>query len=357
MMARAVITDGKGDFTVETVEVGDPESNEVQVEIKASGVCHTDHKFLRRGIVQILGHEGAGVVRKVGRGVTHVGPGDRVLLNWAIPCGECFQCQRGAQNLCENPPHVPPERFKWKWKGVPTAFRLGTMSTLTVVPRQAAVKINVEIPFASACILGCGVMTGFGSVHNVAKVPKGASVAVLGTGGVGLSVIQGARIAGAARIIGVDVNAARLKMAERFGATDTILAAKDDEGLLNAARKAKALTDGRGADYAFECTSVPALSSAPLSFVRNGGTAVQVSGTEQPVSVDMELFEWDKVYINPLYGQCRPEVDMPRLLRLYREKQLKLDEMVTKTYRLDDVREAFDDMLAGKNAKGVLVMD
>lgn len=354
--AHAVITDGKGGYAVETVEVGAPQAGEVRVDLRASGVCHTDHKFLTRGIVQILGHEGAGVVRDVGPGVTRVRPGDRVLLNWAIPCGACFQCRRGAENICENPPTVPAARFHWAGREVPTAFRLGTMSTCTVVPEAAVVPIEVEIPFSSACILGCGVMTGFGTVHNVAKVPPGASVAVLGTGGVGLSVIQGARIAGAARIIGVDVSPARLEMARAFGATHEVRADRDDAGLLRAAERVKALTDGRGADFAFECTSVPALCAAPLSFVRNGGMAVQVSGTEQPVTIDMELFEWDKVYINPLYGQCRPATDFPRLLRHYQDRSLRLDEMVTRTYPIDRVHDAFEDMLAGRNAKGVLIM-
>jgi S-(hydroxymethyl)glutathione dehydrogenase/alcohol dehydrogenase len=217
--------------------------------------------------------------------------------------------------------------------------------------------MDVEIPFASACILGCGVQTGVGSVLNVAKVETGESVAVIGTGGVGLSVIQGARIARAGMIVGVDVNPARLEMARRFGATHTVVADRHDEGLRRAAAQVRAMAGGRGVDAAFECTSVPALCAAPLSFVRNGGRAIQLSGTEQPVSVDMELFEWDKIYLNPLYGQCRPEVDLPRLFRFYREGSLKLDEMITRTYPIDQVAQAFDDMLAGRNAKGVLVMN
>jgi S-(hydroxymethyl)glutathione dehydrogenase/alcohol dehydrogenase len=351
-----VVTDGKGNFSVRELEVGDPLAGEVQVAIRASGVCHTDHKFLFRDIVLILGHEGAGVVTRTGPGVTRVKEGDRVLLNWAIPCGACFQCRRGAENLCENPPSVPDERFLLDGRPTEPAFRLGTMSTLTVVPERACIRIDVEIPFASACVLGCGVQTGVGTVLNVAKVRTGESVAVLGTGGVGLSVIQGARIARAGMIVGVDVNPRRLEMAKRFGATHTVLADRADEGLARAAAQVRAMT-GRGTDYAFECTSVPALCAAPLAFVRNGGTAVQVSGTEEPVRVNFELFEWDKTYINPLYGQCRPDVDFPRLLRLYADGQLRLDEMITRTYPIEKVHDAFDDMLAGRNAKGVLVME
>jgi Zn-dependent alcohol dehydrogenase len=356
MKSRAVVTDGAGGYAVKDVEVGPPAAGEVLVEIKASGVCHTDHKFMFRGFSQILGHEGAGVVRAVGPGVSGVAPGDPVLLNWAIPCRACFQCRRGAENLCEASPRVPDGRFLVDGRPTPTAFGLGTMSTLTVVPEAAAVKMDVDVPFPSAAILGCGVMTGVGSVHNVAKVATGESVVVIGAGGVGLSVIQGARIARAGQIIAVDVNPGRLEMARGFGATAGVVAEREDVGLLRAAARVKAMTGGRGSDYAFECTSVPALCASPLSFVRNGGTAIQLSGTEQPVTVDMELFEWDKIYLNPLYGKCRPREDMPKLLRWYKEGALKLDEMVTRTYPIDRVKEAVEDMLAGRNAKGVLVM-
>jgi S-(hydroxymethyl)glutathione dehydrogenase / alcohol dehydrogenase len=358
MRARAAVSDGKGHFVIDEVELGEPQANELLVEIKASGVCHTDFDHMNCwNRTYVMGHEGAGVVRQVGPGVSHLREGDRVLLNWAIPCGDCFQCRRGAENICEDRPRVPDERFDYKGLKINADFGLGTMATHTVVPSQAAVKVEVEIPFASASILGCGVMTGFGSVVNAAKVQRGSSVAVLGTGGVGLSVIQGAVHACAEKIIGVDVNPARLDLALRFGATHTVLADREDRGLLNAAKKVKELTGGRGADYAFECTAVPELGPAPLAMVRNGGTAVGVSGIEQAISFDMELFEWDKFYINPLYGQCRPSVDFPALLRLYRLGRLKLDEMVTRTYTLDELGRAFEDMHRGVNAKGVLLME
>ena len=181
-------------------------------------------------------------------------------------------------------------------------------------------------------------------------------MAVLGAGGVGLSVVQGARIAGAGRIIAIDLNEERLAMARRFGATDSVQASREDEGLREAAAEVKALTEGRGADYTFECVAVHALASSPLRMTRNGGMAVGVSGIESTVPFDMELFEWDKTYINPLYGQCVPERDFPLLLRLYDEGKLMLDEMVTRTYPLTELGQAYDDMHAGRNAKGVLVM-
>jgi S-(hydroxymethyl)glutathione dehydrogenase/alcohol dehydrogenase len=237
------------------------------------------------------------------------------------------------------------------------SFNIGTMSTHTVVRREAVVKIPFEMPFTSACIMGCGVMTGYGSAVNAAKVEPGSSVVVIGCGGVGLNVIQGARIAGAVTIIAVDLTEARLDMSRKFGATHLIQASADDRNLMDAASRVKALTEGRGADYAFESTANPALGAAPLAMIRHGGTAVQVSGIEQDLTIDMNLFEWDKTYINPLYGKCCPEQDFPRLFALYRQGKLLLDELVTRTYRMDQLADAFADMHAGVNAKGVIVMD
>jgi S-(hydroxymethyl)glutathione dehydrogenase/alcohol dehydrogenase len=356
MLSRAMVGDGKGGFALQEIEVGEPQAGEVLVELKAAGVCHTDYKSLGWGVPVVLGHEGAGVVKAAGAGVTSVKAGDRVVLNWAIPCGRCFQCLEGNQTLCEDHPKVPGERTQYQGKPILRSFGLGTMASLTVVPEAAVVKINVEIPFASASIIGCGVMTGYGSVVNAAKVKPGSSVAVIGTGGVGLNVIQGARISGAAKIIAVDVNPSRLVMAVEYGATDVVLADAEDKGLVKATAKVKEMTGGRGADYAFECTAKPALGAAPLAMVRNAGTACQVSGIEQDLTINMELFEWDKVYINPLYGKCRPQVDMPVILDLYSRGQLILDKMVTRTYPLDGLKQAFDDMHAGINAKGVLLL-
>jgi S-(hydroxymethyl)glutathione dehydrogenase/alcohol dehydrogenase len=218
------------------------------------------------------------------------------------------------------------------------------------------VRIDVDIPFPSAALLGCGVMTGFGSVINAAKVKPRSSVVVLGTGGVGLSCIQGAVHAGAGMVIGVDVNPARLELATQFGATHTILASRNDAGLLEAAKQVRQLV-GRGADYAFECTAVASLGAAPLAMVCNGGVAIAVSGIEEVVPIDMQLFEFDKVYMTPLYGQCRPQIDFPMLLELYAHGRLKLDEMVTRTYPLSEagLGEAFEHMREGLNARGVLI--
>jgi S-(hydroxymethyl)glutathione dehydrogenase/alcohol dehydrogenase len=356
MQAQALVADAKGGFSLEEIEVFEPQGSEILVELKAAGVCHTDYKSLSWAMPLVLGHEGAGIVKAVGPQVRSLKPGDKVVLNWAIPCGQCFQCLEGNQSLCEDKPQVPGERTTYKGQPITRSFGLGTMATLTVVPEAAAVKIHVEIPFASACIIGCGVMTGYGSAVNAAKVKPGSSVAVIGAGGVGLNVIQGARIAGALKIIAVDVQPSRLEMAKEYGATHTVLAQRDDQGLLKAAQEVKKLCAGRGADYAFECTANPALGAAPLAMVRNAGTACQVSGIEQEVSINMELFEWDKVYLNPLYGKCRPQIDIPAILDLYTRGDMILDKMVTRTYALKDLGLAFEDMHAGKNAKGVLLI-
>lgn len=363
--SRAAIADGKGSFSIQQITVDEPQGDEVLVQIKAAGICHTDWDSQSWGKPLIMGHEGAGVVVKTGSLVSTLKEGDAVILNWAVPCYQCFQCQEGNQHLCEvNSAVVAGNRVSGgharleasTLKGVPVerSFSLGTMSEYALVREAACVKIVVDIPFPSAAIISCGVMTGYGSVVNVAKVKPGTSVVVLGTGGVGLNVIQGARIAGATKIIAVDINPQRLEMAKEYGATHTLLASKDDEGLLNAAIQVKEMTD-RGADYAFECTAIPSLGAAPLAMVRNSGVAVQVSGIEQEIKIDMRLFEWDKIYINPLYGKTKPQIDFLILQELYEKRQLMLDKMVTRTYQLEQLQSAFSDMHHGLNAKGVII--
>lgn len=357
MEVRAAITDGSGAFAIETIHIDRPQQGEVLVAIKASGVCHTDWDSLRWGKRLILGHEGAGEVLAVGADVARFLPGDRVMLNWAIPCGVCFQCERGKENICENRGTVPDNRYHHPRGTMNSSFSLGTMSTLAVVPEAAVLPLPEGVPYDVAAIMGCAVMTGFGSAVNAAQVTEGSTVVVLGCGGVGLSTILGALYCKAARVIAIDVNPARLELAKQFGATETLLADRNDKGLLEAAKEVKRRNGGRGADYAFECTAVPELGSAPLAMVRSAGTAIGVSGIEQTVPVDMELFEWDKLYINPLYGACRPQRDFPLLIDLYLRKQLPLDKMVTRRYPLASLEQAFADMHAGINAKGVIVFD
>lgn len=367
---KAALADGHGDFIIDQIQVNEPKADEVVVKMKAAGLCHTDFDSLRWGKKIVLGHEGSGVVIQIGKDVAGILPGDPVILNWATPCGHCFQCLEGNEHICENnspvvagsngrtPGHADLSGTTWKGNPIERSFNLGTLSEYTLVKSSAVVKNNAKkMSFEAASIIGCGVMTGYGSVVNAAKVKPGSSVAVLGTGGVGLNVIQGARISGATTIIAVDINPQRLEMAKYFGATHTIIADKGDAGLRQAAQQVKALTQERGADYAFECTAIPQLGAAPLAMIRNAGTAVQVSGIEEEITVDMNLFEWDKIYINPLYGKCRPQIDFPKIVELYDKGILLLEEMITRTYPLEDLQNAFDDMLKGKNAKGVIVFN
>lgn len=363
----AAISDACGGFQVREVEVDEPGPGEVAVRVMASGVCHTDFDSMSWDRPVVMGHEGAGLVTAVGEGVVDYREGDRVLLNWAIPCLECPMCLRGHQNLCQTNStvtapapaggHAHAEATRLDGAPVERSFALGTMCSHTIVREGALVPIHVEIPWESACIIGCGVMTGYGSAVNAGRVKAGDNAVVIGCGGVGLNAVQGCRIGGARKVIAIDLSADRLAMAEAFGATDTILADRDDAGLLRAAEQVAELCGGIGADVAIEATAVPALGAAPLAMIRSGGVAVQASGIEQEVTIDMELFEWDKTYINPLYGGCRPAIDLPILLDLYAQGELLLDEMISRRYTLDQLSEAFDDMHHGRIAKGVIVFD
>jgi len=365
MQARAAIADGRGTFQLDTIEVSEPIGDEVLVELKAAGICHTDHASLNWKRPLVMGHEGAGLVRAVGPQVRHLQPGDAVVLNWAIPCGACFQCLRGEAALCEEsrPAHVMersdghahPAGTIWRGAPLDRSFNLGTLSTLTLVRAGAATPLPANVPLTCACIVGCGVMTGFGSAVNVAKVTPGSSAAIIGCGGVGLNIIQGARLSGARRIIAIDSRQTSLVQARRFGATDTLVPEAADREFERLAQEVRRLTGGRGADYAFEATAVPALAFAPLRLIRDGGMALQVSGINEAVSVPMPWFMWNKIYLAPLYGGCVPGRDFPRIFEHYKRRELMLDELITRTYSLDALGEAMDDMLAGRNAKGVIV--
>lgn len=368
LLSKSAIAIGDGKFVIENVTLANPKPDEVLVKMKAAGLCHTDYDSLSWGKLIVMGHEGAGIVESIGSEVEGFTRGDAVILNWATPCMTCFQCQEGNQHICENnspvvagsnghtPGHAHLEGTKWKGNIIERSFNLGTLSEYALVKKSALVKVDkTNLNFSAAAIVSCGVMTGYGSVVNSAKLQAGSSVVVLGCGGVGLNVLNACEISGAGRIIAVDINPNKLKLAKQFGATDVILAYKSDTGLNQVAKQVKKMLGGRGADYAFECTAIPELGAAPLAMIRNAGTAVQVSGIEQDITIDMRLFEWDKIYINPLYGKCRPQIDFPKLIRLYQKGDLKLNQMITREYQLEDLEMALSDLLAGRNAKGVIV--
>jgi len=360
----AILADGEGHFSLETIEVDTPAAGEVRVAIAAAGVCHTDHASLHWPGPLVMGHEGAGRVEAIGDGVQGFAIGQPVLLNWAIPCGRCFQCERGAEALCERTHELDVARFgdsrahvgatRWRGEPVERSFHLGTFSRYTLVRADAVTPLPADLPLDAACILGCAVMTGVGSAVNVAAVAPGESVAVLGCGGVGLNVVQGARIAGAQTIIAIDRVPARLERACELGATHALPARDDDSDHARLIAKVRALTDGRGVDHAFEATGVPALAFLPLKLARNGGDALQVSGAHGPATLELTDLFWNKRYLAPLYGGCVPTRDFPRLLEWIAEGKLELAGLISHRYPMDALDRAFDDMLQGRSSKGVL---
>ena len=367
LRARAAIAGGDGGFAIDEVEVAPPAAGEVRVAMRAAGVCHTDHASLRWPGPLVLGHEGAGIVEAVGAGVEHLHAGQPVLLNWAIPCGDCLQCARGMPSICERT-HGPHARDPatsaahaggTRWRGQPVArsFHLGTFSDYALVRAEAATPLPAGLAPDPACILGCAVMTGVGSVLNIAQVAPGDSVVVLGCGGVGLNVVQGARLAGAGTIIAIDLVEERLQRARALGATHLLQPHRDDEGHAALIDTVRTLTDGRGADHAFEATGVAALAFLPLRLARNGGNALQVSGAHGTGTVELTDFFWNKRYLAPLYGGCVPARDFPRLFDWVLGGELQLDSLVSHRYPLAALGTAFDDMLAGRSSKGVLHFD
>jgi S-(hydroxymethyl)glutathione dehydrogenase / alcohol dehydrogenase len=360
----AALADGEGGFSIEQIEVDPPGPGEVRVALRAAGVCHTDHASLSWPGPLLIGHEGAGHVESIGDGVRGLAVGQPVLLNWAIPCGSCLQCSRGADALCERTHEVDGGRFgdsrvhaaatRWRGRPVERSFHLGTFARYTLVRAEAITPLPADLPADLACILGCAVMTGVGSVINVAAVAPGASVAVLGCGGVGLNVIQGARIAGARTIIAIDRVGDRLAHAMRLGATHTWQVHEGDPEHELLVTTVRALTDGRGVDHAFEATGVPALAFLPLRLARNGGDALQVSGAHGQATVELTRFFWNKRYLTPLYGGCVPARDFPRLFGWVRRGDLELAALVSHRYPLEHLDRAFEDMLAGRSSKGVV---
>jgi S-(hydroxymethyl)mycothiol dehydrogenase len=361
LRARGVVVrEPGGAITTEDLEVDDPGPGEVLVRLLASGVCHTDlHVALGqagRAFPYLLGHEGCGVVESVGPGVERPAIGERVILCWRAPCLRCRFCRRGDLDLCASV-QTPATRLRGAADGVPLTpvLRLGTFTTHTVVTADQAVPVDGDLPPEIGCLIGCGVMTGVGSVLRTAQVPPGATVAVIGCGGVGISAIQGARLANAARVIAIDLSPAKLELARRFGATDTV-----DASAADPVAQVRELTGGLGVDYAFDVVGRPETMRQALSACDLNGTCVFVGVPPAAATVTLplsDLFDHRRRVLVSWYGNCLPTRDFPLLARWYREGRLQLDELVSARIGLDDVTAAFDAMRRADQLRSVILFD
>jgi S-(hydroxymethyl)glutathione dehydrogenase / alcohol dehydrogenase len=343
------------------VEVEDPRAGEVLVRLVASGVCHSDLSA-RSGVMMmptpvVLGHEGAGVVEAVGDGVTGVAPGDHVLVSWVPQCGGCYHCVRGEGHLCERAVVTMATgglldgTTRLRSAGAPLhqMAATGTFAELAVVPGSGAVPLPDDLDLTLAALLGCSVLTGVGAALNTARVRQGDTVAVVGCGGVGLNVVQGARIAGASSIVAVDTNPAKLRLAEAFGATVTVDASAGD-----AVSGVMAATAQRGVDVAFEVVGVARTIDQALTMTRRGGHTVLVGVPAMDVVVAVPAFLGlvlaGKTISGCWYGSSNVHADVPKLVALYRSGELLLDPLVSRTIDLTEVNDALDAMHAGGDA-------
>jgi S-(hydroxymethyl)glutathione dehydrogenase/alcohol dehydrogenase len=352
---------------VDEIDIEEPHAGEVKVRMGASGVCHSDLSVQNGTLMMmpgtILGHEGAGVIEAVGEGVTHVKAGDHVVVSWVPQCGECFFCKRDQGYLCENGnaalaagSQLDGTTRAKRGDGSPLyqMSAAGTFADQAILPGISVVKIPDDVDLRVAALIGCGVLTGVGAALNTADIKKGDTVAVVGCGGVGLNVIQGAKIAGAARIIAIDMVPAKLEMAKQFGATETINASETDP-----VSAVMAATEQRGADVAFEVIGLKATIDQVITMARRGGEAVLVGVPRMDVMVEVSAFFGvvlaDKKIKGCWYGSSNVQKDVPKLIELYKSGQLKLDELISREIKVDEVNEAFDAMKAGEVARSVIV--
>ena len=364
-----ILTEPGRPAVVEDITVDSPGPNEVLIRLAASGVCHTDLtvKVLNGNGMKypiVLGHEGAGYVQEVGDGVSHLKKGDPVVIAYRAPCDQCPACRRGDPRHCYMALRPQP-RVKRKSTGETCSqvLRCGTFSTHTVVHAKAAIKMPAEMPLDKACLIACGVVTGVGATMNTVQVWPGASVAVVGCGGVGLSVIQGARIADAKQIIAVDVNPVKLEWARKYGATDVVNARDGDP----VAAVRNLVTDDwggyeGGVDFAFEATGKMACIEQCVRMVNYNGTAITIGFPASTDEVTLNVGNmdtgvyWNKVNLTVSHcGDALPSHDFPLLAQLYLEGKLDLDGMVTRRIGLDDVEDAFHEMETGNVIRSVII--
>jgi S-(hydroxymethyl)glutathione dehydrogenase/alcohol dehydrogenase len=358
MTRAAVLRDTAAPLDLVDVDLDPTGPDQVRVRLAATGVCHSDLSIVRGGLRHPLpavpGHEGAGVVTEVGSAVTSVKPGDHVILNWTPACGACFFCARAEPWLCERAATdaLAAPYATLGGERVHPVLGAGAFAEETLVLERAVVPIPRDVPFEVAALVGCAVTTGFGAVVNTARVQRGDTVVVIGCGGVGLSIVQGARYAGASRIVAVDLGEAKRDLARDLGATDVV----DGNGDFEAA--VRELTEGRGADHAFEAIGRAATIRTAYRVTRRGGTVVVVGAGRHDDKVSfsaLELFFQARSLVGCVYGSADPARDFPRILALYASGDLDLDRLITKRIGLDGVNDALAAMEAGEGARTVVV--
>ena len=350
-MKAAVLHAPNQPLTIEEVELTKPKGREVLLRTAFAGLCHSDLHYIE-GLYPhptpcVLGHESAGIVEAVGDGVTYVKPGDHVITCLSVFCGTCPQCITGHPNLCENTevkmPAGAARRMSWKGGHMNQAFNLSSFAEQMLVHENAMVKIDPDVPLDRAALVGCGVMTGVGAVFNAAKVEPGATVAVIGCGGVGLSAVNGAALAGAERIIAIDTIASKLELARELGATDTLNASNADP-----VEQVREMTGG-GVQYSFEALGTKTTAEQAFAMLRPGGTATIIGMV--PFGVKIELHGYDFLRDRKLQGTSmggnRFRVDMPRLLSLWRQGRLKLDHLISGRLKLGEINDGFAALKSG----------
>lgn len=366
---KASILEAPGEpAVVRDITIDSPGPNEVLIRIVASGVCHTDLtvKTLNGNGMAfpiVLGHEGAGIVEEVGEGVTHLEVGDPVVIAYRAPCENCPACRRGDPRHCYMALRPGP-RIKRAIDGAVCSqvLRCGTFATHTVVHAKAAIKMPKDMPLDKACLIACGVITGVGATMNTTPVLPGSRVAVIGCGGVGLSVIQGAKIMHAKQIIAVDVNPTKLEWAKQYGATHVVDASKVDP-VAEVRRITEDGWDG-GVEYAFEATGIPVCTEQAIKMLAYGGYATTIGFPAETDSVNLNLGDfgtgvyWNKASLRVCHcGDALPSIDFPLMAQLYMEGKLMLDEMVTRKIKLEDVEDAFHEMETGNVIRSVIMFD
>lgn len=359
MAVRAAVLPAIGaPLEITGVELPDPGPGQVRVRLAAAGVCHSDLSLsngtMRVPVPAVLGHEGAGTVVSVGEGVTHVSPGDGVVLNWAPSCGSCHACTLGEVWLCANALNGAAAVYARTTGGTDLhpGLNVAAFAEETVVAASCVLPLPEGIPLVDAALLGCAVLTGYGAVHHAARVQPGETVAVFGAGGVGLATLQSARVAGASRIIAVDVSPAKEELARAAGATDYVLASD------STSREIRALTGKQGVDVAVECAGRAVSIRAAWDSTRRGGrtTVVGIGGKDQEVTFNaLEIFHWGRTLSGCVYGNTDPARDLPVLAEHVRAGRLDLSALVTERITLEGIPAAFDAMLAGKGGRSLVV--